>query len=77
MMQMEPVPHGLSFNETVLYKLGQIETKIKAIDDKLEDITSLKTDVANLKLWRSLTIGMASGVSFVIGLIIKVAPWPS
>lgn len=64
---------GLDFNETVIYKLGQIESKmdqaLTAIkvhqedDDELHKIINKR--VAKLENWRYWVLGAAGAVSII------------
>lgn len=78
----QPLP--LAFDPTsVMYKLGSIETDIKAIKEMLskkeseqdKEITNLKTKVSKLESDRAYFLGGAAVVAFIVGLIQKVIPW--
>lgn len=68
-----------------MYKLGSIETDIKAIKEMLskkeseqdKEITNLKTKVSKLESDRAYFLGGAAVVAFIVGLIQKVIPWSS
>jgi hypothetical protein len=72
-------------NPGIMYKLGHIEAQLVAINDKLDvkeaaqdaEIANLKRDVSILKEWRTLQMGAAAAISFVIGILTKVIQWPS
>lgn len=66
-----------------MYKLGSIEAQLNAINAKLDlkeasqdlEITVLRKDVAQLKEWKTLQLGAAAAISFIIGVITKIVPW--
>ena len=69
----------------IMYKLGSIEAQLRAINAKLDakeasqdrEISALMSDVSKLKEWRTLQLGAAAAISFLIGIITKVVPWPN
>lgn len=66
----------------VMYKLGNIEAQLEAINAKLDlkesaqdkEISELKADVSKLKEWRLLQMGGAGAIAAVVGLLMKVMP---
>ena len=83
---MDDTNIGQQFNRSdpdIMYKLGSIEAQLKAMNDKLDikekaqdvEITSLKADVGKLKEWKTLQLGAAAAVSFVIGILTRIVPW--
>lgn len=73
-------PMGFSQGETIVYKLGSIESDIRSIKDTLEaneraqneEINSLKGDVSKLKQERYFLLGAASAISIISSFILKV-----
>lgn len=84
-MDSAQTPLNFESNPGIMYKLGHIEAQLVAINNKLDvkeaaqdaEIVNLKRDVSILKEWRTLQMGAAAAISFVIGILTKVIQWPS
>ena len=77
-------------NPGIMYKLGSIEAQLIALNNKLDaqeiarekdevardkEILELAKDVTKLKEWKTLQLGAAAAISFIIGILTKVVPW--
>lgn len=73
MEQVSLTPAGFDQDQTVVYKLGQIESKLEAIlkrlDDKEraqdEEIKELKADVSKVKMQRAWLLGAAAVLAVI------------
>jgi hypothetical protein len=82
-MDQQPiVQQNFESNPGIMYKLGNIEAQLKAINDKLDKkeseqdkrIDIAENEISKLKEWRMYTIGGATVASAIVTFLIKVFP---
>lgn len=66
----------------IMYKLGNIEAQLEAINNKLDKketeqdkrLEAAEAEITKLKEWRMWTIGGATAASTIVAFIVKVFP---
>jgi len=80
---MDQTSFPLDTDLGVMYKLGSIESQLKAINDKLDhkeaaqdkEIDNINRRLVKVEAWRNTILGATTAISIAIGFLIKL--WPS